>query len=159
MLTTPEPYRPSRIMTTGLSPSTASHSRELRLLRGRSKLGSHHIYLLFREGIQFALLGFPSPVLTESLLLSFPAGTKMFQFPAFPLPPEQFGDPWVKGCVRLAKAYRSLPRPSSAIKPNHPPHGLTNTLILANYLCMVSSTLNVIDPSSTILNCELHPQN
>jgi len=24
---------------------------------------------------------------------------------------------------------------------------------------MVSSTLNVIDPSSTILNCELHPQN
>ena len=31
----------------------------------------------------FALLRFRSPLLTESLLISLPAGTKMFQFPAF----------------------------------------------------------------------------
>ena len=31
------------------------------------------------------LLRFRSPLLAESLLLSFPTGTKMFQFPAFPL--------------------------------------------------------------------------
>lgn len=46
----------------------------------------HHIPRTFRPGVQFALCRFRSPLLTASLLLSFPAGTKMFQFPAFPLP-------------------------------------------------------------------------
>ena len=32
----------------------------------------------------FRLLLFRSPLLKESSFLSFPAGTKMFQFPAFP---------------------------------------------------------------------------
>ena len=31
----------------------------------------------------FRLLPFRSPLLRESLLISFPAGTEMFQFPAF----------------------------------------------------------------------------
>ena len=48
--------------------------------------GPHHIFLMFPSGIQFALPGFRSPLLTGSQLLSFPAGTKMFQFPAFPSP-------------------------------------------------------------------------
>ena len=33
---------------------------------------------------RFGLLRFRSPLLSESLLLSFPPGTKMFQFPGFP---------------------------------------------------------------------------
>ncbi len=37
------------------------------------------------EGIWFGLLRFRSPLLTESLLFSFPEGTKMFQFPSYPL--------------------------------------------------------------------------
>jgi hypothetical protein len=32
-----------------------------------------------------------------------------------------FGDPRIEGCLRLPGAYRSLPRPSSAPKPSHPP--------------------------------------
>ena len=32
-----------------------------------------------------------------------------------------FGDLRIEGCVRLPGAYRSLPRPSSAPKPSHPP--------------------------------------
>jgi hypothetical protein len=28
-------------------------------------------------------------------------------------PVVRFGDPWIKGCVLLPMAYRSLPRPSS----------------------------------------------
>ncbi len=36
--------------------------------------------------VRFGLFPFRSPLLRESLLLSFPAGTEMFQFPAFPLP-------------------------------------------------------------------------
>jgi hypothetical protein len=36
--------------------------------------------------VRFRLLPFRSPLLRESLLLSFPRGTEMFQFPRFPLP-------------------------------------------------------------------------
>ncbi len=61
-------------------------------------------------------------------LISFPAGTEMFQFPAFalrglwiqpavtgydPCRVAPFGNPRIKGCLRLPEAYRSLPRPSS----------------------------------------------
>jgi hypothetical protein len=35
---------------------------------------------------RFRLIPFRSPLLRESLLLSFPRGTEMFQFPRFPLP-------------------------------------------------------------------------
>ena len=36
--------------------------------------------------VRFGLLPFRSPLLRESLLLSFPRGTEMFQFPRFPPP-------------------------------------------------------------------------
>src|SRR5512136_469041 len=36
----------------------------------------------FRQEIQFALFPFRSLLIRESLLFSFPTGTKMFQFPA-----------------------------------------------------------------------------
>ena len=35
-----------------------------------------------------------------------------------------FGDPGFNGCLRLPRAYRSLPRPSSAPEPSHPPDGV-----------------------------------
>ena len=38
-----------------------------------------------RKEIRFALYRFRSPLLTVSQLISFPPGTKMFQFPGFPL--------------------------------------------------------------------------
>ena len=38
---------------------------------------------------RFGLLRFRSPLLSESFLLSFPPGTKMFQFPGFP--PQHYG--------------------------------------------------------------------
>ncbi len=36
--------------------------------------------------VRFGLFPFRSPLLRELLLLSFPRGTEMFQFPRFPLP-------------------------------------------------------------------------
>ncbi len=77
---------------------------------------------------RFGLFPVRSPLLGESLLISVPAGTEMFQFPAFALAglwirpgvrgydPSRvapFGDLRIKGCLRLPEAYRSLPRPSS----------------------------------------------
>ena len=77
---------------------------------------------------RFRLFPFRSPLLRKSLLLSLPAGTKMFQFPAlssctylfstgcwrFAPARYAFGDPRVYGYLHLAVAYRSLPRPSSS---------------------------------------------
>lgn len=75
-------------------------------------LARHHISLMLPLGIQFALLPFRSTLIRESRLLSFPAGTKMLQFPAFSILSDQFGNPGFKICMLLAQAYRSLPRPS-----------------------------------------------
>ncbi len=77
----------------------------------------------------FGLLRVRSPLLTESFLLSFPPGTKMFQFPGFPsytlcvqvwitqrylcwVP--SFGYLRITGYLLLPAAFRSLSRPSSA---------------------------------------------
>ena len=66
-----------------------------------------------------------SPLLAESLLMSFPPGTEMFQFPGFAsisyvfrygypcgwVAP--FGYPRINACSRLPVAFRSVPRLSS----------------------------------------------
>lgn len=77
--------------------------------------------------LRFGLLRFRSPLLTESISLSFPPGTLMFQFPGLPpagyvltygcpasagrVPP--FGNPGIQAHVQLPQAYRRLSRPSS----------------------------------------------
>jgi hypothetical protein len=78
---------------------------------------------------RFRLFPFRSPLLRESLLLSFPQGTEMFQFPWFPLPalcvqagvlPSRgsgFPHSDIHGSKlgrQLPVAFRSHPRPSSA---------------------------------------------
>ena len=74
---------------------------------------------------RFGLVPVRSPLLGESLLFSSPAGTKMFQFPAFASAQMRaddrpsacrvvpFGNPGVNGHLHLTRAYRSLSRPSS----------------------------------------------
>lgn len=134
---------PSRLlMPTGLSPSMAAHSRALRLhnLEGiRAKAAKPHISPVLPQGIRFALCPVRSPLLRASRLLSFPAGTQMFHFPAFPLLTERlgftqagvpFGHPGFHGYLRLARAYRSLSRPSSAPEPSHPPGGVRQQSLL-----------------------------
>ena len=71
------------------------------------------------------LLRFRSPLLAESLLMSVPPGTEMFQFPGFASPAygfswryprgwvAPFGCPRINACSRLPMAFRSVPRPSS----------------------------------------------
>ena len=71
------------------------------------------------------LFHFRSPLLAESLLMSFPPGTEMFQFPGFASTHyvfmcrspcggvAPFGYPRINACSRLPMAFRSVPRPSS----------------------------------------------
>ena len=115
----------SGVTPTGLSPSTAwdFHPSSASPFGGTRAL-QPHISPMLPWGIRFGLPPFRSPLLRGSQLVSFPAGTKMFQFPAFPLLTEQFGDPGIDGCVRLPRAYGSLPPPSSAPDPRHPPAGV-----------------------------------
>ena len=68
-----------------------------------------------------------SPLLRESLLISFPQGTEMFQFPWFASTPYKFrcrypygwvapfGHSGIKASWRLPQTYRSLARPSSPL--------------------------------------------
>ena len=72
---------------------------------------------------RFGLLRVRSPLLAQSLLFSFPAGTEMFQFPAFAflfrnntlagigLPHSEIRGSF--GYLHLTPAFRSLSRPSS----------------------------------------------
>ena len=68
----------------GLSPSMVKLSSFLKFLKeALRKIRTPHIYF-FSEKIRFALYRFRSPLITVSLLISLPPGTKMFQFPGFP---------------------------------------------------------------------------
>ena len=72
----------------------------------------------------------PRSLATTNGIISFPLGTKMFQFPRFPSlylyiqwrddagsrrRVSPFGHPRIVACTRLPEAYRSVPRPSSAL--------------------------------------------
>ena len=63
---------------TSLSLSMGRLSNRLRLSLSSRLIPERYFYL------SFGLLRFRSPLLAESFLLSFPPGTKMFQFPGFP---------------------------------------------------------------------------
>ncbi len=78
---------------------------------------------------RFGLLRFRSPLLAKSLLFSSPAGTKMFQFPAFASLDtgpsarwvDPFGNPGIEGYLHLPRTYRSLSRPSSPLRAKASP--------------------------------------
>src|SRR3989344_6422608 len=69
---------------TGLSPCIVSLSRELQIRKKAKRKSMHHISFILLQRIQFELCRFRSLLLTVSRLISFPAGTKTLQFPAFP---------------------------------------------------------------------------
>src|SRR4030081_3493744 len=74
------PLSQSPVSATGLSPSMARLSRRL----AYRELVLNAVPLPRRSFLRrVGLLPFSSPLLAESLLLSFPRGTEMFHFPRF----------------------------------------------------------------------------
>jgi hypothetical protein len=116
---------------------------------GEDVTGPLHISPEFPRGIRFALCRFRSPLLAASRLISFPPGTKMFQFPGFPTPegliPKYqevpLGNRWITGSMCLPTAYRNLVRPSSALEPSHSPNGV----VVANLLAQLTSNSRMIE--------------
>ena len=109
------PLVPCAVTPTGLSPSKAQFSNCFSFPRERLEevlqlhipSGSHH-------QVRFALYRFRSPLLPASQLLSFPPGTKMFQFPGFPLAAASDGGyPPPRSLIQQSRVQRLLaPHPS-----------------------------------------------
>ncbi len=130
------------LSATGLSPSRVQHSLLLRL-------AARHLYSSPTTPFsRFRLLPFRSPLLRESLLLSFPLATKMFQFPRFP-PHRLWVQRWVTthsvvgfshsgicgstpvcGSSQLIAADHALHR---LLAPRHPPCALSSLPSLARF--------------------------
>ena len=130
---------------TGLSPSAAGLSRPLRSLLPSP---TRNPATPADESAGLGYIRVRSPLLAESLLISSPRGTEMFHFPRFasatyfiqsrmqrygPLRIAPFGNPRIKGCLRLPTDYRGLPRPSSPVaakasvmRPNSLPANKSN---------------------------------
>ena len=110
------------LTSTGLSPSTVYLSRYF-LFVAVSFCGPMTPALPQQN--RFGLFPFRSPLLWESIFLSLPPGTKMFQFPGFArilrdssssYRVSPFGHPRINSCLPIPAAFRSLPRPSSPIE-------------------------------------------
>ena len=117
---------------TGLSPSKVFRSRKIKLIDLATYL--HHISAFLSErdsvcSVPFSLAANKGII----FLFSFPAGTKMFQFPAYITISSvfnvlAFGNPEIKSRMQIPQAYRSLPRPSSQFKPSYPSNSFKNRI-------------------------------
>jgi hypothetical protein len=118
---------------TGLSPSVAPRSR------GFGWVFSSLCPVLQPhpdESGWFGPVRVRSPLLTESLLLSFPPGTEMFQFPglaarAYGFSAGRFGHPGINARLTappgISQSSHALHR---LLAPRHPPHALSSLAAL-----------------------------
>jgi hypothetical protein len=105
---------------TGLSPSTAPHSKGLQLVSRYASVGPTTPR---PQGSRFGLYPVRSPLLRASRLISLSTRYLDVSVPwvrsAFAVTVvtdgwvAPFGNPGITACVQLPRAYRSLPRPSS----------------------------------------------
>ena len=125
----------------------------------KATISIHHICFALLQRIRFGLFPFRSPLIRESRLISIPHPTQMLHFGWFAIPCLRkglslrtrfsFGDRWINGCMLLPSAYRSLPRPSSLLKPSHPPSGVFAPVTLElTRLCMAIIVNTVVSTSS-----------
>ena len=97
------------LFATGLSPSLAPRSRGLRIASPDPSAGPTTPR---PQGPRFGLDPFRSPLLRTSRLISLPAGTEMFQFPAFALARASDGRRRPPGFpIRASGAHRSCAAP------------------------------------------------
>ena len=93
---TPDPVKRVFPPPTGLSPSPAGLPRTFRLGSPRSYDGPYPGV----HALRFGLLPFRSPLLRESIFLSFPPATWMFRFAGFPS--AHYG--FMRGCTGASRA-------------------------------------------------------
>ena len=103
------------------------------------------------------LVRFRSPLLTESLLISFPPGTQMFQFPGFAkvwsstTRVTPFRHLRINPYLLVPAAFRSLSRPSQPLRAQASP--VRPSLLFFTPFCKVSRAFREID-STYYLTCQ-----
>ena len=113
---------------TGSTHDRLCNSREV---RQDLNVGSYNPYSETAAAYHAELVwAVPFSLATTQGIISFPPATEMFQFAGLPQPglciqpgvtghyPSRvspFGHPWIKACSQLPRAFRRLPRPSSAL--------------------------------------------
>ena len=111
---TQDATRPPTPSPTGLSPAAVRHSR-----RFGWDLGSYwRSYNPGGRSPRFGLIRFRSPLLAESLSLSPPPGTEMFQFPGLARAPRDQRS--VDSSPGTIAACRALPPPGAQTSPTRP---------------------------------------
>ena len=132
--------RESMISLTGLSPSVVVLSRNLQLSSSFLTLWPKPWTAPqppFSQENGFGLFPVRSPLLGESLLISFPRGTEMCHFPPFASQKEMtghytsrvspFGNPRVKACLAALRGFSQLAAPFIAC----PRQGIPRMLLVA----------------------------
>ena len=102
--------------------------------------------------MRFGLLRFRSPLLSESFLLSFPPGTKMFQFPGFPsltygfsqwycnITCSEFPHSDICGSLFICNSPQLFAACHVLLRrhvPRHPPYALCSLIFLLVYLSFI----------------------
>ena len=86
------------------------------------------------KSLRFGLFRFRSPLLTESIFLSFPLGTEMFQFSrlaaqTYGLGLRLFGNLRIKACLTTPRSFSQFSAPFKAFRRQDVPHALFLRLI------------------------------
>ena len=86
------------------------------------------------KSLRFGLFRFRSPLLTESIFLSFPLGTEMFQFSrlaaqTYVLGLRLFGKLRIKACLTTPRSFSQFSAPFKAFRRQDVPHALFLRLI------------------------------
>ena len=107
--------------------------------------------------LRFGLLRFRSPLLSESFLLSFPPGTKMFQFPGFPscnygfiarycnITCSAFPHSDICGSLLICSSPQLFAACHVLLRrhvPRHPPYALCSLIVLVYFPYIQNSNFN-----------------
>jgi len=115
---------------TGLSPAVVALSRDVLLRTALVTPAIKDSPVLQPQGDKspwFGLIRVRSPLLTESLLLSFPGGNEMFQFPpfapyAYGFSTRSFGNPGINACLTASPGLSQSSTPFVASWRQDIPH-------------------------------------
>ncbi len=106
-----------------------------------------------RKSVWFGLLRFRSPLLTESIFLSVPLGTEMFQFSrlaacAYGFNARQFGNLRINSCLTDTRSLSQFSTPFKAFRRQDVPHAL-----FFSYPASIEYSIR-LTPFSVVHECE-----
>ena len=108
------------------------------------------------KSLRFGLFRFRSPLLTESIFLSFPLGTEMFQFSrlaarAYEFSARLFGNLRIKACLTAPRSFSQFSAPFKAFRRQDVPHALFLRLIAPIHHSLRNNRIGLFSVSPLLL--------